>query len=107
MVISGGIVTPPDRRPLAEQEAPKTSAATFEDIEIFREKERRPYLSQKKNKTIVPRLEFKLSSPILRPNEKHILNFAINGHPHLVQKGRGAPVISALVQIVIQDLSRE
>ena len=48
MVISGGIVTPPDRRPLAEQEAPKTSAATFEDIEIFREKEKTPVLVPKK-----------------------------------------------------------
>ncbi len=44
MVISGGIVTPPDRRPLTEQEAPKTSAATFEDLEIFREKEKTPVL---------------------------------------------------------------
>ena len=48
MVISGGIVTPPDRRPLAEQEAPQTSAATFEDIEIFREKEKKPVLVPKK-----------------------------------------------------------
>ena len=48
MVISGGIVTPPDRRPLVEQEAPKTSAATFEDIEIFREKEKTPLLVPKK-----------------------------------------------------------
>ena len=48
MVISGGIVTPPDRRPLAEQEASKTSAATFEDIEIFREKEKIPVLIPKK-----------------------------------------------------------
>ena len=48
MVISGGIVTPPDRRPLAEQETPKTYAATFEDIEIFREKEKTPVLVPKK-----------------------------------------------------------
>ena len=48
MVISGGIVTPPDRRPLAEQGAPKTSAATFEDLEIFREKEKTPVLVPKK-----------------------------------------------------------
>ena len=61
--------------------------------------------SSKKNKTIVPRIEFKLSSSILRPNERYILNFAISGHPHLAQKGRGALAISALAQTVIQDPS--
>ena len=31
MVISGGIVTPPDTRPL-EEEKPKVAAATYEDL---------------------------------------------------------------------------
>ena len=44
MVISGGIVTPPDRRPEAEQKVPLASAATYEDLEVLREKERAPVL---------------------------------------------------------------
>ena len=39
MVMSGGIVTPPDRRPATEQVTPKVSAKTFEAIDIHREKE--------------------------------------------------------------------
>ncbi|NQV56018.1 MAG: DUF502 domain-containing protein [Rhodospirillales bacterium] len=38
MVISGGIVTPPDRRPLAEQAVPKVSSKTYENLDILREK---------------------------------------------------------------------
>ena len=38
MVVSGGIVTPPDKRPLAEQMVPKVSAKTHEDLDILREK---------------------------------------------------------------------
>ncbi|TVR98674.1 MAG: DUF502 domain-containing protein [Rhodospirillales bacterium] len=38
MIISGGIVTPPDRRPHVEQEMPQVSAATFEEVDIIREK---------------------------------------------------------------------
>lgn len=38
MIISGGIVTPPDRRPHVEQEAPQVSAATYEEVDIIREK---------------------------------------------------------------------
>ena len=48
MVISGGIVTPPDRRPKAEQEIRKASAATYEDVDILREKDRAPVLVTKK-----------------------------------------------------------
>lgn len=44
MVISGGIVTPPDHRPEEEQSQPLVSAATYEDIDILREKERAPVL---------------------------------------------------------------
>ncbi|MEQ8709012.1 MAG: DUF502 domain-containing protein [Rhodospirillales bacterium] len=39
MVVSGGIVTPPDRRSDAEKSQPKTSAKTFERLDIIREKE--------------------------------------------------------------------
>ena len=39
MVMSGGIVTPKDRRPVTEQEIPKVSARTYEDLDILREKE--------------------------------------------------------------------
>lgn len=39
MVMSGGIVTPLDRRPLSVQEVPRVSAKTFEDLDILREKE--------------------------------------------------------------------
>ncbi len=48
MVISGGIVTPPDRRPLEEQKVPKVAAATYEDLDILREKDRTPVLVTKK-----------------------------------------------------------
>lgn len=41
MVISGGIVTPPDRRPEAEQATPLVSADTYEGVDIMREKEGR------------------------------------------------------------------
>ena len=44
MVISGGIVTPPDRRPEAEKNIPQVSAATFQDVDILREKDRAPVL---------------------------------------------------------------
>lgn len=44
MVISGGIVTPPDRRPAAERAESKVSAAVYEDVDILREKERAPVL---------------------------------------------------------------
>jgi uncharacterized membrane protein len=44
MVISGGIVTPPDRRSQAEKDTPQASAATYEDMDILREKNRAPIL---------------------------------------------------------------
>ncbi len=47
MVISGGLVTPPDRRPEAERNKPVVSAATYEDMDILREKERTPVLVPK------------------------------------------------------------
>lgn len=48
MVISGGIVTPPDRRPEAEQQETKVSAATYQDMDVLREKDRAPILLAKK-----------------------------------------------------------
>ncbi|MHA1597876.1 MAG: DUF502 domain-containing protein [Alphaproteobacteria bacterium] len=47
MVISGGIVTPPDHRSLEEQKIPQVSAATYEDIDVLREKNRTPVLVTK------------------------------------------------------------
>ncbi len=48
MVISGGIVTPPDRRTAKEKATPVVSAATYEDIDLLRESERTPLLVAKK-----------------------------------------------------------
>lgn len=47
MVISGGIVTPPDRRPKEQQQQPKVSAEIYEDIDILREKNKAPVLVSK------------------------------------------------------------
>ena len=44
MVISGGIVTPPDRRDPALKAKPVVSAKTYEDLDILREKEGVPIL---------------------------------------------------------------
>jgi len=44
MVISGGIVTPPDRRPIEEQNTSVTSAAAYEEVDIVREREGAPVL---------------------------------------------------------------
>ncbi len=41
MVMSGGIVTPPDRRPLELQELPRVSAKAYEDLDILREREKK------------------------------------------------------------------
>ena len=49
MVISGGIVTPPDNRSLAEQEKTQVSAKTYEDLDILREQENVPILVTKRN----------------------------------------------------------
>jgi len=47
MVISGGIVTPPDRRSPEEKAKTFTSAAIYEDVDVLREKERAPVLVAK------------------------------------------------------------
>lgn len=47
MVISGGIVTPPDRRPEAERAIPVVSAQTYEEVDVLREKESTPVLVSK------------------------------------------------------------
>lgn len=44
MVMSGGIVTPPDRRPAEEQSVPKVAAKTYENVDVLREKENVPIL---------------------------------------------------------------
>ena len=49
MVISGGIVTPPDHRTVEEQKIPLVSAATYEDVDVLREKNRTPVLIPKKD----------------------------------------------------------
>ena len=38
MVISGGIVTPPDRRPMNDQKTPVVSSRTYENLDLDREK---------------------------------------------------------------------
>jgi len=47
MVISGGIVTPPDHRPESEQQQVYVSAQTYEDIDVLREKDRAPVIAPK------------------------------------------------------------
>jgi uncharacterized membrane protein len=47
MVMSGGIVTPPDRRPVEEQNKPRVSAKTYENVDVLREKENVPILVSK------------------------------------------------------------
>jgi len=50
MVISGGIVTPPDNRPMEKQKISQVSSKTYEDIDILREHESTPILVSKKIK---------------------------------------------------------
>ena len=50
MVISGGIVTPPDNRSLEEKKKPRVSAKTYEELDVLRERENSPILVSKKNK---------------------------------------------------------
>ncbi len=45
MVISGGIVTPPDRRPDYEQAEPQITVSQYEDLDVVRERERGPILA--------------------------------------------------------------
>ncbi len=47
MVISGGIITPPDHRPAEEQKVPLTAAHIYEEVDIIREKDRAPVLAPK------------------------------------------------------------
>ena len=47
MVISGGIVTPPGRRPPSERQQPRVSAGTYEDLDILREQNKVPILVSK------------------------------------------------------------
>ena len=52
MVISGGIVTPPDRRSKKEQNISRVSSRTFEHLEVLREKYPSPILINKNGKKI-------------------------------------------------------
>ncbi len=52
MVISGGIVTPPDRRSKKEKNISRVSSRTFEDLEVLREKYPSPILINKNGKKI-------------------------------------------------------
>ncbi|SCA54810.1 conserved hypothetical protein [Candidatus Terasakiella magnetica] len=47
MVISGGIVTPPDTRPQDVQDKPQVSAQTYEEVDIVREKDNAPVIVSK------------------------------------------------------------
>ncbi|MBT3306485.1 MAG: DUF502 domain-containing protein [Alphaproteobacteria bacterium] len=47
MVISGGIITPPDPRPADQQNKSLTAAHTYEDLDVLREAERAPVLVPK------------------------------------------------------------
>ena len=49
MVISGGIVTPPDNRPIEEQGKSRVSSKIYQDIDILREQEGSPILVVKKD----------------------------------------------------------
>lgn len=51
MVISGGIVTPDDLRPEDQQRMAKTSARTYEDMDVLREQENSPILVAKQGKS--------------------------------------------------------
>lgn len=44
MVISGGIVTPPDERPERERNTPVVSAQTYEELDVLRERDGSPVL---------------------------------------------------------------
>ena len=47
MVISGGIVTPPDRRPESERDHALTAAHVYEELDVIREGDRTPILTPK------------------------------------------------------------
>jgi uncharacterized membrane protein len=48
MVISGGIVTPPDRRSTEKKRQPIVSSKTYEEMDILREKDKAPVLVSKR-----------------------------------------------------------
>ena len=50
MVISGGIVTPPDRRSSNEKKKAKVSSRVFEDLEVLREKDKAPIIVSRRGK---------------------------------------------------------
>ena len=50
MVISGGIVTPPDRRSEEEKATPVVSAQTYEELEVLREAQGTPVLLEKNSR---------------------------------------------------------
>lgn len=50
MVISGGIVTPPDRRSAQEKATSVVSAQTYEDMDVIRERDDRPVLVPKQSR---------------------------------------------------------
>ena len=50
MVISGGIVTPPDRRSEKEKATPIVSAQTYEELEVLREAQGTPVLLEKNSR---------------------------------------------------------
>lgn len=52
MVMSGGIVTPPDRRSSDLQAQPRVSSKTYEDLDVLREKENIPILVPRKHETV-------------------------------------------------------
>ena len=47
MVISGGIITPPDMRTQKERNTILTSAHVYEELDVLREADRAPVLLQK------------------------------------------------------------
>ena len=47
MVISGGIITPPDMRTQKEKNTILTSAHVYEELDVLREADRAPVLLQK------------------------------------------------------------
>ena len=50
MVISGGIITPPDLRTQKQKNTIMTSAHVYEDLEVLREADRIPILIQKEQR---------------------------------------------------------
>ena len=69
MVISGGIVTPPDRRSEAEKTVSLTSAQTYENLDVLREKERAPVLSPRAPVLVRRRRRFATAPKRKRPDD--------------------------------------